>query len=256
MKKCLWCQRNEKETYFETKAHTIPKSLGGKFINPNICDECNSYFGSRKNIDRIAVEEILKETFSITRRRIQESTKLIKSTKKLNRFKSRYFEIRERNGKPKLKIKQSFRLKRGFQSKICRYFKRGIYKLYLEELNRQKSIGFEEQYHFIREFARYNLGNYPIFYFERRFGAILLLNHEGDSPKLIFDRMNYLVSDYGFTEIEFLGHVFGFPIRRLYELEIEKYLKKSIDKKKKLFKRVKEIKYLTDVDLMFSVMNN
>ncbi|MCB0534126.1 MAG: hypothetical protein KDD14_18125, partial [Saprospiraceae bacterium] len=155
MKRCLWCLKEEGVTQFLNQAHTIPKSLGGKDINPNICDSCNSYFGNRNAQDRISVEEILKETFCITRERIQESTRQINPNKK-GRFKSRFFEIRTKNGKPKLRIKSAFKLKKGFQRLACRYFKRAIYKLFLEELNRQTGVGYEEKYNFIREFARYN----------------------------------------------------------------------------------------------------
>lgn len=257
MKKCIWCLKTEAEKEFNKQAHTIPRSLGGRMINPNVCDECNEYFGFRKN-DGIAIEEALKEAFIITKKRMQEPSNLIKKpNRKQDRIKSRYFEVREKNGRSALKVKPAFKLIPGFQRKLCHYFKRGLYKIYLEELNRQFGRGFEPEFDFIREYARYNFGEYPIFYFERKIGIIMTVMNEFESPKIIFDKMTYLLRDkYGFTEIEFLGHVFGFPTRRLYELEIEHYLRESIKLKQKFFKEVKEIRYLTDIDLTLSIMNS
>jgi len=256
MKKCIWCLKTESEKEFSKQAHTIPRSLGGKMINPNVCDECNEYFGFRKS-DGIAIEEALKEAFIITKKRMQESASKIRNpAKKPERIKSRYFEVRDKNGKSSLRIKTSFKFLPGFQSKLCHYFKRGLYKIYLEELNRQFGLGFEPEYDFIREFARYNLGQYPVFYFERSAGVILVLEDEMDSPKIIFDKMNYLLRDkYGFTEIEFMGHVFGFPTRRLYEFEIHLYLRETKKLKQKFFSAIKGIKYLTDIDLALKIMN-
>lgn len=49
MKKCIWCNKTEVETKFDKLAHTIPKSLGGQKICENVCDICNSFFGSHFN---------------------------------------------------------------------------------------------------------------------------------------------------------------------------------------------------------------
>jgi HNH endonuclease len=49
MKKCIWCCRTEETATFITKAHTIPQSIGGKFICENVCDKCNDFFGDSGN---------------------------------------------------------------------------------------------------------------------------------------------------------------------------------------------------------------
>ena len=122
-KNCIWCLKNEPNVSFEKKAHTIPKSLGGQNFNKNICDSCNEYFGNRSSTkEEFSIEEALKETFNITRKKL-----LITSPpkRKVGRFKSKYFEIKKRNGRYRLSVKPSFRLNTGFQVKICRAFKRG-----------------------------------------------------------------------------------------------------------------------------------
>ncbi len=258
MRTCIWCQKNEKDRMFSTKAHSIPKSIGGNRICKNVCDDCNSYFGS-KNGEGISIEEVLKEAFNITRQRLLESpeTKELRNSKRKNRFKSIYFEIFTKNdGSKRLKLKKSFRRNRAYQSKLSRYFKRGLFKIFLEESERQFGNGLDSRFNFIREYARYNIGNYPIFYFERKVGIIITFNGEAESPEIFFDRMNYLHSGNGFAEIEFLGHVFGIPASRMWELDCENYIKNSIKKKIYFFKKVKPIKYLIDMDLTLNILND
>ncbi|MCG9971165.1 HNH endonuclease [Christiangramia crocea] len=253
MKKCLWCKKNETIVSFEKKAHTIPKSLGGQSYNNNVCDSCNEYFGNRNNHNgQYSIEEALKEAFNISRKRfLKENPK-----RKVGRFKSKFFEVKSKNGKYSLTIKPSFRFSAQFQKELCRAFKRGLYKMFLEELNRQKDIGYEKKFDFIREFARYNLDDLPIIYFRRSFGAFLMFDREAETPVLYFDRMKYLCSDDKFIEIEFLGHVFGFPISYVDEKEFEEYLKKSVKAKEGFFHDFVMLTKLTDIDLALSVLND
>ncbi len=250
-KKCIWCLETEPNVTFIKKAHTIPKSLGGQNYNKNVCDDCNYYFGNRDSHNgKYSIEVALKEAFSISRKTFL----LGRVTKrKVGEFKSQFFEIKEREGKFRLGIKQSFMFTN--KSELCRAFKRGLYKLYLEELNRQKGIGEEESFDIIRGFARYNTYDLPVLYFTRKIGVMIFLSREAETPILYFDRMNYLYSDNKFTEIEFLGHVFGFPIAPFSKEEFEEYAQKSIDMKKEFFTEATVIKKFTDIDIALSVMN-
>lgn len=253
-KRCLWCLKSEPKVTFKKKAHTIPKSLGGVNFNKNVCDSCNEYFGNRDSNNNIySIEEALKETFNITRKRILDSNK---PKRKIGRFKSKYFEIKIKNGEYKLDLKTSFKFSLEFQTEICRAFKRGLYKMFFEELNRQKNIGYEDKYDIIRQFARYNKGDLPVFYFLRKFGMIILTEKEVASPTLMFDRMKYLYSNEKFVEIEFLGHVFGFPISKYTSQELEDYKIKSYYSKREFFKGVVSIKRLIDVDITLNIMNS
>lgn len=253
-KRCLWCLESEPKVTFKKKAHTIPRSLGGENYNNNVCDSCNEYFGNRNsNNGMYSIEEALKETFNITRKRLLDSNK---PKRKTGRFKSKYFEIKVKKGKYRLDFKTSFKFSSKFQTEICRAFKRGLYKMFFEELNRQKKIGYEKKYDIIRQFARYNKGNLPVFYFIRKFGAILLTDKEVASPVLIFDRMKYLYSNEKFVEIEFLGHVFGFPISEYTSDELKDYKIKSYLIKRELFKNAIEINRLIDVDITLNIMNS
>lgn len=251
-KKCLWCLKEEPKTTFNKKAHTIPKSLGGQNYNNNVCDDCNSYYGNSLKVG-YSIEEALKETFNITRRRLLYSDE---PKRQVGRFKSKFFDLRKRNGKIRLKIKPAFRLNSKFLSEFSYYFKRGLYKMYLEELNRQTGKGFESKYHLIRNFARYGIGTVHVLYFNRSLPVFMLLKAEAETPILIFDKMKYLYSDDKFVEIKFLGHVFGFPITGYTRSDLNNYIKKSSKKKLKYFESIKIIDKITDVDLSLQLLNN
>lgn len=251
-KKCIWCLKQEPATTFFKKAHTIPKSLGGQNFNRNICDECNYYFGNRDSHNgKYSIEVALKEAFTISRKRF-----LLGSTgrRKVGEFKSQFFEIKERKGKYRLAVKSSFMFASQFE--LCRAFKRGLYKMYFEELNRQRNLGYASSYNIIRNFARHNVGDLPILYFTRRYGIMMFFKSEAETPVLYFDRMKYLYSDEKFAEIEFLGHVFGFPITEFSREEFESYAQKSIELKKEHFIEAKVIQKFTDIDIALRIMND
>lgn len=250
-RKCIWCLETEPNVTFIKKAHTIPKSLGGQNYNRNVCDDCNYYFGNRDSHNgKYSIEVALKEAFSISRKTFL-SGRVTK--RKIGEFKSQFFEMKERNGKFRLGIKQSFMFAN--QSELCRAFKRGLYKMYFEEFNRQKGFGHEESFDIIRWFARYNNYDLPVLYFTRKIGVMIFFKREAETPILYFDRMNYLYSDDKFAEIEFLGHVFGFPIAPFTKEEFENYAQKSIEIKKDFFIEAKVIEKFTDIDIALSVMN-
>ncbi len=248
---CIWCLKKDPEVTFIKKAHTIPKSLGGQNYYRNICDGCNEYFGSKSD-HNYSIEEALKEAFNISRRRLLDSGK---PKRKVGKFKSRFFDIRVRNGKKRLIIKPSFRMNVSFQEELGRSFKRGLYKLFFEEINRQNKLGSESEYELIRLYSRYNQGDLPVLYFNRSIGAFITFGTEAETPELIFDRMDYLFSNQKFAEIEFLGHVFGFPISNFDEQDFKEYLDNSIKVKKGLFNNWKYINKMTDMDILMSIMN-
>ncbi|RPD93445.1 HNH endonuclease [Aureibaculum marinum] len=255
LKKCIWCLKSYPEITFNKRAHTIPKSLGGQNYNKNVCDNCNEYFGNRNSHNgKYSIEEALKETFIITRKRLLSSKQVIK--RKVGRFKSKFFEVKVKNGKYSLTIKSSFRFEKGFQNELARAFKRGLYKVYLEELNRQKGMGQEEKYNIIRDFARYDIGDLPVFYFDRKIGAFIMFDRESETPFLFFDRMKYLIKSEKFDEIEFLGHVFGFPVTQFNQKDLEIYFKETKKLKTEFFRGFVKIEKLTDIDLTLSLMND
>jgi hypothetical protein len=245
MKKCIWCNNTENDVTFNKKAHTIPKSLGGQNYNQNVCDECNPYFGNRKEGVPFSIEETFKEVFNISRYRLlnENDTK-----KKVGRFKSMYFElnrVKNSHGKKELKLKRHFH--NLFHDLFIRYFKQGLYKVFLEEYDRQNYDNFNRDD--IIDFAGYDKGNMIVFYFSRIHGIILTLDREAEIPELIFNRMNYLYSDENFIEIEFLGHVFGLQINKCEESDIINYKQNTMKCKENFFTKMCEIKNISDIDI-------
>ncbi len=246
--------KEESEVSFKNKAHTIPKSLGGQNFNRNVCDLCNSYFGNPSQENKYSIESALKETFCISRELF-----LIRSTAKrqIGKFKSMFFEIKTRNGKRRLGIKSAFLLKPNFQEQICRDFKRGLYKMWFEELDRQTipKIGYDSKYDLVRNFSRYNQGDVPVIYFERSIGIFAMMEKEAEIPTLMLNRMKYLYEDDKFAEIEFLGHVFGFPIVEISENDFKQYIQSSMELKKEFFSNAIVIQKLVDIDFALTILN-
>lgn len=235
-------------------AHTVPRGLGGRDICTNVCDHCNAFFGNHYE-GNPSVETVLKETFNISRTRFLAAQDEVGKNKTMSRFTSTYFEVDLK--KHKITLKAAYRLRQGFQEALGRQMKKGLYKIFLEETERQKGNGHDAQYDFIREFARYNLGDYPIFYFERSIGMIAMAKEWATRPAVFLDpdmQMKYLVNEPGFFEFEFLGHVFGIATSRQWEMVSDLYLKKTTEAKRGFFRGWRLVNHFNDVDLALSIL--
>ena len=254
MKKCLWCRLDETETTFNKKAHTIPKSLGGQNYNQTVCDNCNHFFGNATSENRYSIETALKETFCITRQRFLSGKT---QKRQVGKFKSIFFDVKDRNGKLRLTLNKSFLFKSEFQQKLCRSFKRGLMKMWLEEFDRQSknNIGHNEKFETIRQFSRYDIGNIPVIYFERRIGLFIFTKCEAETPILMLNRMKYLYENEKFTEIEFLGHVFGFPITQFTKEDFDIYIKNSMEIKTQFFTNAILLDKLIDIDFTLKIID-
>jgi hypothetical protein len=256
LKQCIWCRKTEKEATFNKLAHTIPKTLGGRDICSNVCDICNDFFG-RHYQGLPSVETVIKETFNISRIRFLDTENHIGKNKPVTKFSSVYFNVDLK--KHKVELKPAYRLQKGFQEKIGRQIKKGLYKIFLEEIERQKNDGHNPEYDFIREFSRYNLGDYPVFYFERLNGIILMAKSWAIRPEFFLDpdqQFKYLVREPSFFEFEFLGHVFGIAVSRYWELAVDNYIKKTLEAKKQFFRRLRLVNSFNDIDLSLSILDD
>jgi len=129
--------------------------------------------------------------------------------------------------------------------------------MWFEEFDRQSksNIGQDEKFDIIRQFSRYNFGNLPVIYFGRKYGIFLFTKSEAETPTLILNRMNYLYENEKFTEIEFLGHVFGFPTAQFTREDFDLYIKSSFEKKTDFFVNAVLLDKLIDIDFTLSVMD-
>jgi len=235
----------------------MPESLGGKNICENVCDSCNHYFGSY-NDGVPPIEAVLRETFGISRARFLSGFKEIGKNKTLPFFKSIYFDIDWT--KREVKLKSEFKRRHLFSEYVARQLKKGLYKVILEEIERKNKNGLDPKYDFIREFSRYNLDDYPLFYFRRKFDLIPIDITEVRNPRIDWFEdgtlgHGYLIFNHSFLEFELLGHVFGIPLSKLWHLTYNMYIEESNNLKKDWFYNGFEVKALFDIDLALRVLN-
>lgn len=253
-KTCIWCRKNSSQVSFTKKAHTIPQSLGGTDVCINVCDECNHYFGSTSK-NKPAIETVFKETFNVSRARFLQANNDFGKNKSMTHVKSCYFIIDFE--KKHIDIKPALKMRAGYQAMLCRQFKRGLFKVFLEESERQYHNGIDKKFDFIREFSRYDVGDIPVLYFRRVHGAILLPLDEPIHPKFHFKyEMKYHENSYSFIEFEFLSHLFAIPIRPNYMYDFKEYIISSINKKSQFFYPPIQLNYLLEIDILLDVLNS
>lgn len=247
MKTCIWCNKDESNVCFKKRAHTFPQSLGGKQICENVCDQCNYYFGTRTS-GGPSVEIVLKELLHLSQYII------LQSLNEPIRLKSEYFDVSKQRG---IVTKPRYSIKRGFQESLIRQFKRGIYKIYLEERERQLGDAKNERFNFIREFSRYDLGDYPLYYFIPKNRMLMFSSVVIRNPEIHFsDSLMKLDEDYRFFENQFIGHYFAMPTSNLYPITIDKYKKHLIDSNHAFGVQIVDIKTIRDIDITFQYLND
>lgn len=249
---CIWCQRSNPVVTFNKIAHTIPKSLKGP-IGKDICDDCNEYFGTRRS-GNIPIDLSLKEVFNVSRAMFLERFNQVGKNKGLARKPSSvYFRINFE--KRKIDINPSFKYRLSFQKEFAVQFRRGLYKIFLEESHRLLSNGHNQQYDFIRQFARYGLGNYPVYYFKRKHGIIMTTKELIISPELYFgeDQIETM-KRYGFYEVEILGHRFSIPITSRFDIMVDLYRNHLNEKASKLYDSLIEINRIQDIDITLKIL--
>ena len=117
--------------------------------------------------------------------------------------------------------------------------------MYLEEIERQFGEGHAPQYDFMRQFARHDHGDLPVYYFHRRLGIFLMSTEWVKYPVLLLREnkpMQYLVEAPGFDEVEFMGHVMSIVTTPDYLAGFATYIQKSVAEKSQFFQAWSEIK--------------
>lgn len=244
---CIWCRRDNTSTTFNKIAHTFPQSLNGKNICENVCDECNAYFGSTTS-SKPAVEVCLKEVLNLSKHIL---LKQAGKDKLGGRFKSFYFKTDW--AKNAITTKFQYKIKTGFQELFARQFRRGIYKVYLEERERQLKDAHDERFNFIRRFARYDLDDYPVYYFVPKFKAIFFSLPDILEPQIRFtEKSAQDDASYRMYEYMIMGHNFSIPSSELFNLQFDNY-KRMIKETNHAFGiQLSSIKTMEDLDFTFN----
>lgn len=249
MKKCIWCSKTEKHVSFSKRAHTFPDSLGGQNLCENVCDLCNKYFGDKEH-KFPAVEIALKEVFNLSKFILLDQ----KKDKIKTRFKSEYFDFKPHSRTLKFKMKYS--LRKNFQLEFARRFRRGMYKVFLEERERQVKDAHDSRFDFIRAFARYNLSDYPIFYLKPKFKIMLYSKPDLINPEIRFTEYSERIDkEYRFYSYQIFGHHIVLPTTNILLNDRLKIYKDFLIQDNSPFgTELIEIKYIEDLDFRFAFM--
>jgi len=251
MRTCIWCNKDELAVPFLEKAHTFPQSLGGDNICNNVCDYCNHYFGSPQS-QSPAIEVVLKEMLNISKYLILNHMQAIPKNK---RYKSEYFNLNwERKT---ILLKPRYSIRRGYQEKLGRLFRKGLYKVFLEERERQRNDAKDARFDFIREFARYDLGDYPIYYFNPKIRALLISSIDTNKPMIRFtEHSDQMDKDFRVFDYIIMGHSFCIPTSRYFvNIYLNNYKKYLIDTDNAFGTEIIPIKYVENIDYTFKFLD-
>lgn len=199
--KCIWCLKSKPEVKFYTKPHTIPKTLNPDNIGFDICDSCNSFFGSDDKLNKVtySIDKILKEFFNV--HKFLLITK--KDSNSWKNFKSQFFNYYHKSRTLKLNV--DYIKNAPYANELTRKFKRGIYNIFLQEYHRNTHFGLDSRFERIRQFVRYDNGELPLYYLKSSDGVRLM--GDFDLPfELSFN--NYVLNileEYGFYHLSMNG---------------------------------------------------
>ena len=243
--KCIWCGKTEEEgASFLNRPHVIPQKLGGNIIGVDVCDECNHYFGTCTKNERVSVDMAFKEVLQLSKLSLSAP-----GTSK--NYSSKYFYI---NVDAKLIKPKGF----GFPLKSFTIpFKRALCECFLQKYHSVTYRGNEGRFDMLRKFARYGVGDIPVYYTLNN--VIFTLGTE-IPPDFIMDKVNVETVDrYGFYVLHLYGHIFTIDV--IPNLEDEK--KKSFFSNQNNMMIAKGItrKYflledLNQIDLLYSRFND
>ena len=249
---CIFCLRGKFETEFTEKPHTMPKSLGGVSIGVDICNECNHYFGEPDLLSnpQLNIEVCVKEIFGIIKVLLNclrdNNQKQVRKN-----LKSIYFEYWK--SKNKIVIKKAFRLNYSFINTFTNQFKRGLYEMFIQEYHKETGNGLNSKFNEIREYARYNRGDVPLYY---AVWNILPVGEDINTPKFNFSKHQFETIDtYGFYTLILWGQWFFMEVTPRAKLCREIYLKneeRTIVGTGTIFKGIIEVKKITDIDFTLS----
>ena len=102
------------------------------------------------------------------------------------------------------------------------------------------------QFNFIREFARYGIGEYPVFYCRPSFPAVAVSTEDLKSPMIRFtDHSEEIMKEFGFYSYYFMSHTIAMPVIRTYELTITDYFNLILKGERPMFDRIISLKCKT-----------
>ncbi len=253
---CIFCGKSEPEVTFWKRPHTLPKTMGGRTIGFDICDDCNFFFGT---IDKsmhpyLAVEVCLKEILNVTKYLTDMWHAQIEGLEALPILDSIYFSIYQKENR--IKFRKSFASTLSFVRVFTRCFKRGLYEIFLQEYHRQTKDGLNPQFDAIRRFARYNEGDIPVWHMQYNRGIHFCVD-ESDGPLVpINDKALNEIRDYGMFSLCLRGFWFYLAVIPMAYEKGMIYLKRENDARSTwVFRGIERLDDIHQIDFTLSRFN-
>lgn len=246
--KCVFCLKKQPEVNFSEKPHTMPRSLGSESIGFDICNDCNHYFGQpdKLSVPQLCIEVCVKEVFGMIKHLLNTSRS--EEYGRNNRMRSIFFEYR--HSESKIKIKSSFQYNHKFLHAFTNQFKRGLYEMFLQEYHKVTQNGLDTKFNEIREYARFNQGNIPVYYMQNN--GVFLLEDDISNPRFNFSESQFqTIDNYGFYTLMLWGQIFFLEVTPRARLCRNVYLRNEASKligTGFVFKGLIELQRITDID--------
>ncbi|WP_207430196.1 hypothetical protein [Sabulibacter ruber] len=234
----------EKGKTFKNQPHTISRKIGNTPVGFDICDECNTYFGTigRTDLFTVSPEVALIETYGVLQ---FLSNAVLDSSLKL---KSRFFQYHLSTSA--VQPKGDYELKPKFLKNFTRQFKRGIYEVFLQEYHRCTQNGLDQRFDHIRSFARADLGDLPLYFLEEK-DAPQMEAADTTSSLSFPENALLLLDEFGFYSLRLMGRVFFLEVTPKAKGGKETYFRKehhAWHKKGSLLSKLVKLELITDLD--------
>ncbi|WP_205500830.1 hypothetical protein [Rufibacter psychrotolerans] len=229
---------------FRKQPHTITRQLGATPIGFDICDACNAYFGTigRKDLYTFSPEVALIETFTNLRFLAQPQFGAAPE------LRSRFFHFHPATAT--IHPTGRFEPKARFLKNFTRQFKRGIYEVFLQEYHRNTQNGQADCFAKVREFARWDKGNLPLYFLQNR--EAFYMEEAPGCPSLTFDASALKeINEAGFYQMRLLGQLFFLEVTDSARLTRAAYLRKQLKEgagKSSSFGELVRMELITDLD--------
>lgn len=194
--KCIWCLKDKSETSFNSVPHTISRKLLSTHKGVDVCDSCNSLFGSsgknyQMSID-LATKEILNLIYHLHN---HDNGEVLNST---------YFNLFK--GEGRLVIKKNFRSNAILRKNLIRQYKKGLYAYFLQEYHLNTHNGLDDRFNQIRDFVRFDIGDLPVY---SVMGKELFLMQDNKDIVLKFgDSVLEKIENFGVYTIFLFGEIY------------------------------------------------
>lgn len=194
--KCIWCLKDKSETSFNSVPHTISRHLLPTHIGVDICDSCNSQFGSSGKNYQMSIDLATKEILNLIYHLHKLDNEEILTSIYFNLFK----------GEGRLEIKKSFKSNATIKKNLLRQYKKGLYAYFLQEYHLNTHNGLDNRFKQIRDFVRFDIGDLPVYSIMGK--ELFLVQDNKDIVNKFGDSVLEDIENFGVYKIFLFGEIY------------------------------------------------